>query len=118
MEAVLDALAENIEGPVYALDRKFHYTYFNQFFRRFIQQLYGVDTQLGERVYHAVKPGPRRTEVMNHIRRAFEGQRIVEVVPIAWKDSIVEHFELTYAPIVDGPLTSGVVVVGVRVNKS
>ena len=115
MEAVLEAVAENIEGPVYAVDSKFRYTYFNQFFRRAMQQLYGVETTLGERAFHAVQPDARRSEVLSHLRRAFDGQRIVEVIPIAWQDSIVQHFELTYAPIVERKVTRGVAVVGIKV---
>jgi hypothetical protein len=113
--SILDAIGMNLEAPIYAVDEKFRYIYFNDFYREAMLQVYRVDPALGERAYAAVAQGTRRRTVLGHLRRAYGGSRVVEEVPIPW-DKSVRIYEVTYAPIVSGSATTGVTVFGVKVG--
>jgi PAS domain-containing protein len=114
--ALLDALAAGVEAPVYAVDDQFRCVYFNQFVEHAIRHLYGMKPVLGEKIYQFVLSDPRRRTIIRNLRRARDGFRVVETVPLVLTDSIVHQYELNYSPIVEGSVTSGVAVFGTRIR--
>jgi DNA-binding MarR family transcriptional regulator/PAS domain-containing protein len=91
--AVLDALAANIEAPLYAVDEEFRYVYTNEFFREAMRQQYGASVVLGEKAYETVHSVARRRTVMSNLRRASQGTRVVEGMAIRSTDAVVRHYE-------------------------
>ncbi len=112
--AILDTFAQNMEAPLYAVDRDFRYTFFNPFFESMMRRLYGVTPVLGERALESIASTPRRKTVQANLRRALAGARVVEEVPIRLDDSILRTYELTYSPMRGATASSGVTVFGVR----
>ncbi len=113
--AILETIAANMEGPVYAVDRDLRYTYFNPFFAFMLRRIYGADPVLGEKAYETVSDDSRRRVVLGHLRRALAGARVVEEVPVSVDDdAIVRRYELTYSPLRTAAAGGGVAVFGIR----
>jgi PAS domain S-box-containing protein len=112
--AILDTFAQNLEAPLYAVDRDFRYTFFNPFFESMMRRLYGVTPAIGERAFESISSAPRRKTVLANLRRALSGARVVEEVAIRLDDAIVRTFELTYSPMRGSAASSGVTVFGAR----
>jgi hypothetical protein len=112
--AVLDAVAANLDGPIYAVDRQFRYLFFNEAFSRNMRELYDAETALHGKAFEPAGASARRRVVTANFRRALDGVPVVEKLSVRLKDSGINTFELTYAPMVVAGQTRGVVVFGVK----
>ena len=76
--ANLEALVENTDASIYSLDRNFRYITFNQLLANSMQQAFGLQIKLGDRVYEFLEkldPAEAR-EWENIYTRAFTGEII------------------------------------------
>jgi PAS domain-containing protein len=115
--SILDSLASNMEGPIYAVDREFRFTYFNEFVRREMRDVFGADPEVGVKAIGVGHRRARRKVMLGNLRRALGGARIVEEVLIPCDKLTARYYELTYSPIVVGSMTTGVAVFGVRLKR-
>lgn len=112
--STLDAIASAIDGPVYAVDRDFRYIYFNDFFRDTARRVLGVEVELGRKI---AERDTRRAAVLENLRRALGGARVVEETTIPFDGSADCRYELTYAPLSCPLAPMGVAVFGVRIAR-
>jgi hypothetical protein len=55
--------------------------------------------------------------MLRNLRHALGGTRIVDEILIPCDKLIARHYELTYSPIVNATITTGVAVFGVRLKR-
>lgn len=116
--SILDTVASAIDGPIYAVDRNCRFIYFNDFVRDGMRVLYGIEAEIGKRVFDFPDHRARRKILMANFRRAFGGVRVVEKIALPFDKSSTQVFEITYAPIMNASAITGVSVFGVRVAAS
>lgn len=113
--SILDTVAAAIEGPVYAVDREFRFIYFNEFVREIRRAMFGLETEIGQRVTDFPDHTSRRRTLVANLRRALGGVRLVERMELTVDPAINQAFEVTYAPMPTGSAPTGIAVIGVRI---
>ncbi|MEJ0036561.1 MAG: hypothetical protein WDO68_10810 [Gammaproteobacteria bacterium] len=115
---ILHALAEAIDGPVYAVDRKLRYTYFSPACALLVRQLYSMEPSLGEEAHFCTHPSKWRKVMNANMHRALGGQRVAQEFPAegdaSWQG---QYYELTYAPVVTDIGVEGVIVFGMDISR-
>jgi len=115
--SILDAVASSMEGPIFAVDRELRFTYFNDFVRKEMGEVFGTDPEIGKKAIGASHRRARRRVMLRNLRHALGGTRIVDEILIPCDKLIARHYELTYSPIVNATITTGVAVFGVRLKR-
>jgi hypothetical protein len=116
--AILESVTTNVAAPVYAVDADLRYIYSNELYRSTMRQLYDTTVLLGNRVLDGISPPGRRRVVLSSLRRALAGASAAEELTITDENSTSTRYDLTYAPIMSGPKTIGVLVLGQRLSDA
>jgi hypothetical protein len=116
--AILESVTTNVAAPVYAVDADLRYIYSNALYRSTMRQLYDTTVLLGNRVLDGISPPGRRRVVLSSLRRALAGASAAEELTITDENSTSTRYDLTYAPIMSGPKTIGVLVLGQRLSDA
>lgn len=101
LNAALQGVMESTHESIFALDKNFRYTSFNENHKRVMKLLYQADIQVGTDKYRCVKGSKDEKWLMADLKKAMKGKHFVTERRLDYPQYHDRYIELTYNPIRD-----------------
>ena len=97
--AILEAVMESSDGPIFSIDRDYRYLCFNSHHAKVMKALFNADIKVGGSLldYHSNNED-RRTAKMN-IDKAFRGEMVTVETYAGEKDRMQGYFKISHNPV-------------------
>ena len=97
--AILSAILESAESPIFALDRSYRYIAFNHMHAQMMRDLYGADIRVGDSLLERMTIPLDRETTRQNVDRALAGQALVEAAYSGGDGPSQRYFEVAHNPI-------------------
>jgi len=97
--AILSAILESAESPIFALDRNHRYITFNHMHAQVMHDLYGADIRVGDSMLERMTIPLDRETARQNIHRALGGQALMEAAYSGRDGPSRRYFEVAHNPI-------------------
>lgn len=98
--ATLESILESTDNPIYSVDHGYRYTSFNQRHAAAMQEIYGVEIELGKSILDFIPEAADRRQAKLGLDRALSGENVI-LEDSFGTDKKVRLYEAAYNPIRD-----------------
>lgn len=99
--ALLEAVKESSKGPIFSVDRKYHYTSFNSRHKEVMKQLYGADIEIGYSILDYYTDPVDREKAKERIDRSLRGESFYVEDFLGGKSQNRRYFLISNNPVRD-----------------